>query len=277
MMFPLNGLLNFQQIKKEEIFQQIKFSLKKDAELAIPNTTKPFYITVDASLNGAGAVLFQPNSNNNMQVLSFSSRIFDTQEQKLSTYDRELCAVIFALQTYEHYIIGSKFPITLFTDHNPILYLFTRKGNLTPRQYRAQMLLTKFSNLRIVHTAGTNLPVADMLSRDFSSINSASSQLKHKTLPPHIQFAQINPNNTLEEIHYLVQHEEVLPTQKNDSHPILVDNGTQQYTIRIHDSGNNVTTNPLTSFSFKNLNTFNNKYRRPVKKHVKTLLQDNLF
>ena len=137
------------------------------------------------------------------------------------------------------------------------------------------MLLTKFSNLCIVHTAGTNLAVADMLSRDFSSINSASSQLKHKTLPPHIQFAQINPNNTLEEIHYLVQHEEVLPTQKNDSHPILVDNGTQQYTIRIHDSGNNVTTKPLTSFSFKNLNTFNNKYRRPVKKHVKTLLQDN--
>ena len=72
----------------EEIFQQLKFSLKKDAELAIPNTTKPFYITVDASLNGAGAVLFQPNSNNKMQVLSYSSRIFDTQEQKLSTYNR---------------------------------------------------------------------------------------------------------------------------------------------------------------------------------------------
>ena len=76
------------------------------------------------------------------------------------------------------------------------------------------MLLTKFSNLRIVHTAGTNLPVADMLSRDFSSINSTSSQLKHKTLPPHIQFVQLNPNNTLEETHYLVQHEEVLPSQK---------------------------------------------------------------
>ena len=141
-----------------------------------------------------------------MQVLSYSSRIFDTQEQKLSTYDRELYAVIFALQTYEHFIVGSKFQITLFTDHKPILFLFTRKSNLP------QMLLTKFSNLRIVHTAGTKLPVADMLSRDFSSINSASSQLKNKTLPPHIQFAQLNPNNTLEEIHYLVQHEDVLPT-----------------------------------------------------------------
>ena len=172
----------------DALFEKIKVSLKKDATLAIPNTSKPFYITVDASLVGVGAVLFRPNSNNRMQVLSFNSRIFDTQEQKLSTYDRELCAVIFALQTYEHIIIGSKFQITLFTDHNPILFLLTRKDNLTPRQYKAQMLLTKFSDLRIVHTAGTNLPVADMLSRDFSSINSSSSQLKHKTFPPHIQF-----------------------------------------------------------------------------------------
>ena len=151
MMFLLNGLLNLTNYSKK-----IKLSLKKDAELAIPNTSKPFYITVDASLAGAGAVLFQPNSNNRMQVISYNSRIFSTQEQKLSTYDRELCAVIFALNTYEFIIIGSKFQITLFTDHNPLLFLFTRKGNLTLRQSKAQMLLTKFFNLRIVHTAGTN-------------------------------------------------------------------------------------------------------------------------
>ena len=99
----LNGLLNLMNYLKK-----IKLSLIKDAELAIPNTSKPFYITVDAYLAGAGAVLFQPNSNNRMQVISYNSHIFSTQEQKLSTYDRELCAVIFALQTYEHIIIGSK-------------------------------------------------------------------------------------------------------------------------------------------------------------------------
>ena len=139
------------------------------------------------------------------------------------------------------------------------------------------MLLTKFSNLRIVHTAGTNLPVADMLSRDFSSINSTSPQLKHKTLPPHIEFVQLNPNNTLEETHYLVQHEEVLPTQKNDSHPIVVDYSLKQYTLRIHDSGNDVTSTPLNSFSFKGLNTFNSKYKRPVKNTLKAYYKKTLF
>ena len=127
MMFPLNGLLiliNF--------LNQIKLSLSKDAELAIPNTTHPFYITVDAYLVGLGAVLFQRNSNNKMQVISYNSRILTTQEQKLSTYDRELCAITFALSQFEFIVIRSKFPKTTFTDHNPIFSFSPVKVTLLP-------------------------------------------------------------------------------------------------------------------------------------------------
>ena len=35
-----------------------------DTELTIPNTTQPFFITVDASLVGLGAVLPQMNEEN---------------------------------------------------------------------------------------------------------------------------------------------------------------------------------------------------------------------
>ena len=69
-----------------------------------------------------------------MQVISYTSRISITQRQKLSTDDREHCAINFALSQYDFIFIGSKFPITIFADHNPILFLFTRKGNLAPRQ-----------------------------------------------------------------------------------------------------------------------------------------------
>ena len=259
----------------DKLFNTIKQSLTKNTELAIPNTEYPFYITVDASLIGLGAVLFQPNTQNKMQVLSYNSRILSTQEQKLSTYDRELCAVLFALKSYEFIIIGSRFPITLFTDHNPILYLFTRKGNLTPRQYKAQILITKFSNLRILHTAGKNLSVADMLSRDFSKLHVENHQLTHKTLPPQIHFAKLTPDNSIQPTHYLIKHEEILPTQKNDSHLILADFGSDQFSIRINDAGNNVTYAPLNSFSFSSITPFHNKYRKPLRKHVKTLLQQN--
>ena len=119
----------------------------KNDDFAIHITTHSFYFTVDASLIGLGAKLFQPNTDNKLQVVSYNSRLLTTQEQKLSTYDRELCAITFALSHYEFNIIGSEFPITVFTDYNPILFLFTRKGNLSSRHFKAQIFFTKFSKV----------------------------------------------------------------------------------------------------------------------------------
>ena len=45
----------------EKIVQDVKNSMTADTELTIPNTKHPFFITVDASLVGLGAVLFQMN------------------------------------------------------------------------------------------------------------------------------------------------------------------------------------------------------------------------
>ena len=42
----------------ERIFQQLKTALTYETELAIPNKKQPFFLTVDASFTGLGAVLF---------------------------------------------------------------------------------------------------------------------------------------------------------------------------------------------------------------------------
>ena len=42
----------------ERLFQPLKTSLTSDTELTIPKTKHPFFIKVDASLIGLGAVLF---------------------------------------------------------------------------------------------------------------------------------------------------------------------------------------------------------------------------
>ena len=81
----------------EKIFQNVKNAMTADTELTIPNKTHPFFISVDASLVGLGAVLFQMNEENKMKVISYNSRILNTQEQKLSTLDRELLAIVYAL------------------------------------------------------------------------------------------------------------------------------------------------------------------------------------
>ena len=141
----------------ETIFQNVKNTMTADTELTISNTKHPFFITVDASLVGLGAVLFQMNETKKMKVISYNSRILNTQEQKLSTLDRELLAIVYALQIYEFLIIGSPHPIYIFTDHKPLLHSFAKKGKLSPRFYRAQMQLTKLSKLKIIHTPGKNI------------------------------------------------------------------------------------------------------------------------
>ena len=276
---PLYNLLhddiNFQWTPElEKTFNTIKNTMTSDTELTIPNTKNPFFITVDASLIGLGAVLFQLNEQNKMKVISYNSRILTTQEQKLSTLDRELLGIVYALQIYEFLIIGSPHPIILFTDHKPLLHCFTKKGNLSPRFYRAQMQLTKFPRLKIIHTPGKNLSVADMLSRTFTKQQLQLNQLKHKQFPPQMEFAIIK-NDEIIPVHYLVKHEEVKSTQIHDSHPILADYGDDQFSIRINDKGNDIIVKPLDSFSFKAIVPFQNKYKKPSKKNNKSLLQQS--
>ena len=115
-----------------------------------------------------------------------------------------------------------------------------------------------------------------MLSRSFTKAELQLNRLKHKQLPPQIDFALLQ-NNTLKPVHYLIKHEEILPHQKHDSHPILADYGTDQFSIRINDEGNDIVVKPLQSFSFKSVTPFQTKFKTPIKKHNKTLHQQSLL
>ena len=65
--------------------------------------------------------------------------------------------MIYTFTEYEFSILGSKYPTVLFTDHKPIICLFTQKSSPNHTVYRFQLILTKFLNIHIVWTAGKNL------------------------------------------------------------------------------------------------------------------------
>ena len=96
----------------EKLFKEIKTRISEDTILAVPSTEYPFHIHVDSSNVGTGCILVQQFPEGK-RIVSFNSRVFDNAEQKMSTLHRELCGIVSALQTYEHYIIGSPFPIYL--------------------------------------------------------------------------------------------------------------------------------------------------------------------
>ena len=171
----------------EKIFQMIKDRISEDTILAIPSTEYPFHIHVDSSNVGTGCILIQQFPEGK-RIISFNSRIFDKAEQKMSTLHRELCGVVSALQTYEHYIIGYPFPIYLYCDHKPILYLWGPKEQLSHRFFRCQVIITKFQNLKIIWTPVSNLAFPDIFSRNVTIDEHQHHQLQHKKLPRDIQF-----------------------------------------------------------------------------------------
>ena len=260
----------------EKIFQDVKNAMTADTKLTIPNKKHPFFIIVDASLVGLGAVLFQINETNKMKIISYKSRIPNTQEQKLSTLDRELLAIVYALQLYEFLIFGSPHPIYIFTDHKPLLHCFAKRETLVLDFIEHKCNQQNFPNCKIIHTPGKNLTVADMLSRTFTFTKEQlqEHQLRHKQLPPQIDFS-IMKDNQLKPVNYLVKHEEIECNQKNDCHPILADCGDDQFSIRINNKGEDIHIKPLDSLSFKSIVPFESKYKRPTKNQTKSLLQQS--
>ena len=88
-----------------------------------------------------------------------------------------------------------------------------------------------------------------MLSRTFTKEQLQVHQLRHKQLPPQIDFS-IMKDNQLKPVHYLVKHEEIKYNQKNDCHPILADYGDDQFSIRINNKGEDLHIKPLDFFLF---------------------------
>ena len=82
---------------------------------------------VDASAIGVGTVLLRADGKEQMQLMSYNSRLFNECEQKVAILSREITAIVYALEVYEFLIHSSNHPITIFTDQRPIRSIFARK------------------------------------------------------------------------------------------------------------------------------------------------------
>ena len=163
----------------EKLFESIKDRISEDTTLAVPSTDYLFHIHVDSPNVGTGCFLIQQFPEGK-RISSFNSRIFDKAGQKMSTLHGELCGMVSALQTYEHYIVGSPFPIYLYCDHKQILLLWGRKRQLSHRFFRYQVIITKFQNLKIIWPPRSNLGFPEFLSQNITVEEYQKHQLQHK-------------------------------------------------------------------------------------------------
>ena len=228
----------------EALFNSIKERIHKDTVLAVPSTDYPFHTHVDSSNVGTGYI-FIKQFPEGMRIISFNSRVFDKAEQKMSTLHRELCGIVSALQTYEHYIIGLPFPIYLYCDHKPILYLWGAKGQPSHHFFRYQVIFTKFQNLKIIWTPGSNLAFPDILSRNVTVEEYHKHQLRHKRFPRDIEFFDEPFTGPFTPVTYQIQHEDNPNDTCIDFYPIKYKRGNEEKILRLQNDGEDFTVSSM--------------------------------
>uniref|UniRef100_A0A0W0GCX0 Putative reverse transcriptase-rnase h-integrase n=1 Tax=Moniliophthora roreri TaxID=221103 RepID=A0A0W0GCX0_MONRR len=147
----------------QDAFETLKQKFSQQPLLQIPDSTKPFIIESDASKWASGAVLRQKGTDGEWHPCGYISHAFDATERNYEIYDRELFAIVRALQTWRHYVMGNGFPVTVLSDHKNLTYFRTAQ-KLNRRQARWSLLLSMF-DLRLVHVPGTQMVQSDALSR----------------------------------------------------------------------------------------------------------------
>jgi len=136
--------------------QQLKTALTSAPVLGFPDFSQPFIVETDASATGIGAVLKQGK-----QPLAFLSKSLGPKWQHLSVYEKELLAVVHAVQNWEQYLCSR--PFVIFTDQKSLKWLLEQKIS-TPFQ---QFWLSKLMGFQyeIHYKKGAENTVADALSR----------------------------------------------------------------------------------------------------------------
>ncbi|RDX65499.1 Retrovirus-related Pol polyprotein from transposon 17.6, partial [Mucuna pruriens] len=160
---PLSKLLqkdvefNFDQ-PCSEAFQELKNRIISAPILQAPNWDRPFELMFDASNSTLGAVLGQrAGVAQPVHVIAYASRTMDSAQQNYTTIEKELLAIVFALDKFRSYLLGSR--IIIFFDHAALRYLL-KKPDAKPRLIRWMLLLQDF-DIEIRDKKDTENSIAD--------------------------------------------------------------------------------------------------------------------
>ena len=173
---------------EQSAFEKLKNMFVNAPVLVHPDPERQFMVEVDASDSGVGAVLSQHlPSDNKLHPCAFFSRRLTPAERNYDMGNRELLAVVLALQEWRHWLEGAAQPFIVWTDHKNLAYLHTAR-RLNSRQARWALFLGRFQ-FTITYRPGSRNTKPDALSRQFA-LEGGGSPLKRPSWIPGVCWGQ---------------------------------------------------------------------------------------
>jgi hypothetical protein len=199
---PLHDLTKKSNQWQWDTAQQNSFKLLKELFtsypiLRNPDPTKQYILDTDASQFAMGATLSQDYKDGRHPVAYFSKSL-SPAERNYDIYDRELLAIIKAIEAFRYLLLGAQQQFIIRSDHENLKY-FKSPQKIKPRQARWHEFLQDY-NFQLIHFPGKSNTIADLLSRrkDFEGgVNSLNQDIT--LLPDHLfaktpEIEELNPD-----------------------------------------------------------------------------------
>ena len=150
-------------------YNEIKLLMSLSIRLTLFNPDRVVVIECDASKIAMSANAFQIDENGILQLLDTKSSYLSTSQMRNASVSRECRCITFALEHFQHYILGCRKPVYLLTDAKPLTAL-KRSKNVNSRFFEETVLLTSFPNLEVCFLEGRSLLLADVITRSFNDV-----------------------------------------------------------------------------------------------------------
>lgn len=147
--------------RHQTAFENIKKALDNDMILGYYSPKDRTEVFTDASPVGMGALLVQYGMKGQRRVVGIASRALTNVEQRYCQGEKESLAIVWAVERFQHYLIGIDFD--MLTDNSAAKILFGINSRPCPRTERWVLRIQGF-RMRLVNIPG-KMNIADALSR----------------------------------------------------------------------------------------------------------------
>ena len=149
-------------IKEQEAFECLKMAVTTAPILVSPQDLKPFCIKADSSDFASEAVLSQQlPGEEKWHPVAFYSKSLSLVEQNYEIHNKEMLAIIHALEEWRHFLERAQYLVEIWMDHKNLEYFITAK-KLNRHQAHWSLYLACF-DFKLIHHLGHSIRKPDTL------------------------------------------------------------------------------------------------------------------